>query len=95
MIKSFKHKGLANFFEIGSTVGIQCAHEKKLRLILGRLNAAIKPQDMSLPGLKLHKLSGLRRDTWSVWVNGNWRITFDFENGHAKHVTHVNYEDYH
>lgn len=50
MIRSFKHKGLERYFLKGSTSGIQSAHEKKLRLILGRLHAAAEVKDMDLPG---------------------------------------------
>ena len=92
VIRSFKHKGLAKFFKSGSTAGIQAAHAKRLRLILGRLNAASDIQDMDLPGLRLPELSGNRAGTWSVTVSGNWRVTFRFEDGDAEIV---NYEDYH
>lgn len=92
MIRSFKHKGLAKFFASGSMAGIQSAHAKRLRLILGRLNAASLIKDMELPGLRLHELTGNRRGTWSVSVSGNWRITFRFVGGDAEVV---NYEDYH
>lgn len=34
--------------------------------------------DMNQPGYRLHKLSGRDQEVWSVWVNGNWRITFEF-----------------
>ncbi len=50
------------------------------------------PQDMNLPGYKLHELKGKEKGTWSVWVSGNWRITFQFEGNDA---INVNYEDYH
>lgn len=40
----------------------------------------------------LHELKGDKKGIWSITVNGNWRITFEFENGDA-HI--VNYEDYH
>lgn len=92
MIRSFQHKGLAKFFTSGSTAGIQAAHAKRLRLILGRLHAASNVGDMDLPGLRLHKLSGNRSGIWSVTVSGNWRVTFRFEDGDAEIV---NYEDYH
>ncbi len=92
MIRSFRHKGLATFYKSGSTAGIQAAHAKRLRLILGRLNAATDPKDMDLPGLRLHKLSGNRDGIWSVKVSGNWRLTFLFESGDAEIV---DYEDYH
>jgi proteic killer suppression protein len=51
MIRSFKHKGLEKYFTKGTASGIQSAHSKRLRLILGRLNASATPQDMDLPGL--------------------------------------------
>ncbi|WP_416140460.1 type II toxin-antitoxin system RelE/ParE family toxin [Halomonas sp. HK25] len=92
MIRSFKHKGLAKFFKTGSKAGIQPAHAKRLRLILGRLHAASDAKDMDLPGLRLHELSGNRASIWSVTVSGNWRVTFRFVDGDAEIV---NYEDYH
>ena len=76
----------------GSKAGIQAAHARKLRLILGRLHASTSPRDMNLPGLYLHELKGDRKDTWSVRVSGNWRVTFKFD---GPDVTSVNYEDYH
>lgn len=91
MIRSFKHKGLARFFETGSKAGIQSAHAERLRLILGRLNAAVKAEDMGLPGLRLHPLKGERKGTWAVWVSGNWRVTFRFVGADAEVV---DYEDY-
>jgi len=92
MIQNFNHKGLELFFQTGCTSGIQARHKKRLQLILGRLNAATSPQDMDLPGLFLHPLSGNRVDVWSVKVNRNWRITFRFN---GVHVENVDYEDYH
>lgn len=92
MIRSFKHKGLAKFFSTGSAAGIQTAHANRLRLILGRLQAATSPKDMDLPGLRLHELVGNGSGTWSVTVSGNWRVTFAFVGEDAEIV---NYEDYH
>ncbi|QBQ56013.1 type II toxin-antitoxin system RelE/ParE family toxin [Nitrosococcus wardiae] len=92
MIRSFKHKGLERFFLKGTKSGIQAKHAVRLRLILGRLNAATNPQDMNLPGLKLHELSGRRKGFWSAWVSGNWRVTFRFEGMDAEAI---DYEDYH
>lgn len=92
MIKGFKHKGLERFFLSGSKAGIQAKHVNRLRIILGRLHASITPQDMNLPGLQLHNLTGNRKRIWSVKVNGNWRVTFEFR-GEDAYI--VNYEDYH
>lgn len=91
MIRSFKHKGLAKFFMSGSTAGIQATHAKRLRLILGRLNTASLINDMDLPGLRLHELSGNLLGIWSVTVNGNWRVTFRFKDGDAEVVSYVDY----
>ena len=92
MIRGFKHKGLARFFETGSKSGIRAQHAERLRLILAQLNAATAPEDMRLPGLRLHPLKGGRKGTWSVWVSGNWRVTFKFV---GKDAEAVDYEDYH
>lgn len=46
---------------------------------------------MGLPGFKLHSLKGHRAGTWSVWVLGNWRLTFRFEKGNAYDVDLVDY----
>jgi proteic killer suppression protein len=92
VIRSFKHKGLARYFEAGSKSGIQPQHAERLRLILGRLNAAAALGDMDLPGLRLHPLKGARKGAWAVWVSGNWRITFKFVGADAEVV---DYEDYH
>lgn len=92
MIKSFKHKGLKLFFEKKDCSGIQAKHCKRLRLQLAALDTAHSVEDMNLPGYQLHKLTGDRKDCWSITVNGNWRITFEFIDGD---VYIVNYEDYH
>lgn len=92
MILSFKHKGLARFFEHGSKSGIQAQHADRLRLILGRLQVATTAHDMDLAGLRLHALKGERKGVWSVWVSGNWRVTFQFV---GRDVELVDYEDYH
>lgn len=92
MIKSFKHKGLKLFFEFDDWSGIQANHRHKIKLQLTALDSAEIIEDMNLPGYRLHKLKGDRKDCWSIEVNGNWRITFTFEDGNADIV---NYEDYH
>ena len=92
MIKSFAHKGLKEFYITGSTKGIQADHASKLGRILDKLDASICPQDMDLPGYRLHPLKGNKKDIWSVTVNGNWRVTFFFM-GQDAYL--VDYTDYH
>jgi proteic killer suppression protein len=92
MIRSFKHKGLEQFFLTGSRQGINSQHAPKLARILDRLDASTAPADMDLPGYRLHELSGRDKGVWSVTVNGNWRVTFRFDGNDA---TVVDYLDYH
>jgi proteic killer suppression protein len=92
MIQNFRHKGLKLFFETGSTAGIQAAHASKLRRMLLVLNMATTAQDMNQVGWKLHPLKGELSGHWSVWVSGNWRLTFTFVGEDAELV---DYQDYH
>ncbi|UNU73289.1 type II toxin-antitoxin system RelE/ParE family toxin [Moraxella nasovis] len=93
MIVSFAHKGLENFFTTGSTKGIQAKHKTKLAIQLSTLNRAKSPNDMDAPSWRLHPLKGNLAGHWSVMVNGNWRLTFRFnDDGNAEIV---DYQDYH
>lgn len=92
MVKNFKHKGLQQLFEKGTSSGVNPQHAKRLKLILALLETADSSEDMDLPGLSLHELKGSRKGTWALKVSGNWRVTFKFEKGDA---FDVNYEDYH
>lgn len=92
MIKTFRHKGLQVFFETGSKSGIQPSHAPKLGRQLARLDLAKSEEDMNIPGWRLHPLVGDLAGHYSVWVNGNWRLTFTFEAGDA---VLVDYRDYH
>ena len=68
------------------------AHEKRLKIILQRLNAAIAAKDMNTPGMNFHELKGDLKGFCSVSVSGNWRVIFEFEDNDA-HL--VDYLDYH
>ncbi len=92
MIQSFRHKGLRRFYETSSLAGIQPQHAKRLRMQLAALDSAQVIEDMDIPGFRLHPLKGADRGRWSIWVNGNWRLTFEFRDGQA-YV--LDYEDYH
>ncbi len=92
MIKSFRHKGLEKFYTTGSKAGIQPGHAPKLRRILGLLDVASQPEDINLPGFRLHPLAGKQKGFFSVWVNGNWCIIFRFA---GENIELVNYLDYH
>ena len=45
----------------------------------------------SPPGNRLEKLSGVRRDMWSLRINDQWRLCFRFKDGNAYDVEIVDY----
>ena len=92
MIKSFRHKGLDRFFTKSDRSKIDARQADRIRRILDRLDAAVKPEDMNLPGFGFHRLSGKLKGAFAVSVSGNWRITFRFADADA---IDVNLEDYH
>ena len=92
MIRSFRHKGIEKFFLTGSKAGIQPSDATKLNDQLTVLNSAARPEQMNIPGWQFHPLSGSLAGHWAVSVNGNWRLTFTFENEDA---VLVDYRDYH
>lgn len=92
VIKSFKHKGLRTLFESGKASGVQPSHARRLRIQFAALDTAQEVSDMDLPGYRLHALKGGNIGRWSITVNGNWRMTFEFRDGNA-YV--LDYEDYH
>jgi proteic killer suppression protein len=59
---------------------------------LAALDTARRIDDMDIPGFRLHRLQGQEAGRWSIWVNGNWRLTFEFRDGDA---FILDYEDYH
>jgi proteic killer suppression protein len=93
VIESSKHAGLKRFFQSGDVRGIQPAHANKLFAQLSALDVAKDVASLPRPaGWKLHKSKGEREDVFSMWISGNWRLTFSF-NGDAFIL--LNYEDYH
>lgn len=92
MIVGFRHKGLKLLYETGSTKGIQADHAGKLSRILAALDVADSPDELALPSYRLHPLKGKLKGYWSIWVNGNWRVTFRFL---GTDVELVDYQDYH
>ena len=92
MIKTFRHKGLQNFFLTGSKAGIQPQHAVRLAFQLATLDEASGPEGMHVSGWKCHALKGNMAGCWAVTVNGNWRLTFMFE---AENAVLVDYQDYH
>ncbi len=92
MIVGFRHKGMRLLYEQDSARGVNPDHKDKLKRILAALDVAAGPDDLSLPAYRLHPLKGDLAGHWSIWVNGNWRVTFRFI---GADVELVDYQDYH
>jgi proteic killer suppression protein len=59
--------------------------------ILSVLDAATTPQELDLPGYRLHPFKGDLRGFWSVSVRANWRIIFRFQGADAHDVELIDY----
>ena len=65
---------------------------QKLLDVLAVLDRGPTPQDVDLPGFRLHSLKGGLKGHHAVSISRNWRETFGFEDGD---VVDVDYLDYH
>lgn len=92
MIQNFKSNKLKKFYERGEQKHIHANHREKVQDILARLDIAEFPDDMDLPGFGLHPMTANYAGFWSVTVQRNWRVIFQFSEGHA---VRVDYLDYH
>lgn len=93
MIRTFRHKGLKSLYEESDTSGVKQDQVKRLRVLLARLEASRCPDDMDLPGLRLHLLSKDLSGVYAVNVSGNWRMLFRFDR--SGDVIDVDLVDYH
>ncbi len=92
MIRNFRHKGLELLFTSSTARGIPAAQRARIERMLDRLDAAVRSEDMNVPGWRFHPLRGNRRGRWAVAVSGNLRLTFAFD---GEDAVDVNLEDYH
>jgi proteic killer suppression protein len=91
VIKSFLHKGLAEFWETGKTAKLSAALVRRINVRLQLLDQAATPGDMAAPGFDFHPLRG-KPVRYSVHVNGPWCITFEWD---GQNAVRVDLEQYH
>ena len=91
MIRSFRHKGLKELFEIGESRRLAPALQRRVAVRLSALAQAERPQDVNLPGFDFHGLHGNPK-RYSIHVNGPVCITFAFD---GTDVIDVDLEQYH
>ena len=92
LIRSFRHKGLGQFFAASTAKGIPAPYRSRIGRMLDRLDAANAPGDMNVPGWRFHGLHGDRMGRWAVAVSGNLRLTFAFD---GEDAVDVDLQDYH
>ena len=91
MIRSFKNKSLQRLYETGQPRGLPSDQISRIENRLSTIDSASKIEDINIAGYRLHSLSGDLKGFHAVWVTGNWRIIFRFEDGDAYDVDHVDY----
>jgi toxin HigB-1 len=93
MIRSFADKATETVFLGKCHKGFPAELFRRTRRALGRIHAASDVTDLRIPpSFRLHQLKGDQAGRWSISVNDQFRITFEFRNGDA-HA--VRFEDYH
>jgi proteic killer suppression protein len=91
VIKSFKHKGLAELFERGRSRKVRQDLQSRALRRLDALDQAEALNELNVPGFDFHGLQGVPK-RYSIHVNGPWCITFEWENSDA---SKIDLEQYH
>ena len=91
MIRHFRHRGLKRLYENDDRREVNPQHSDKIARMLARLDVATRPQELNVPGFRLHPLKGDLAGYWSITVSANWRIIFRFEKSDATDVDLVDY----
>lgn len=94
MIVGYRDKRTSDF-AAGKRVKAFSGIERPARLKLDRLEAALGLQDLAaLPGNRLEALKGDRKGQYSIRVNDQWRICFEWPDA-SPGPTNVEIVDYH
>ena len=92
MIRSFRSKALKRLAEQGDAAKFSVPNVRRVETILARLDGAMVPEDLNLPGYRFHGLKGKDKGRYAVDASGNWRITFAWD---GRNAIDVDLEDYH
>ena len=94
VIVSYRDKRSADF-SAGKQVKAFAGIDRAARLKLDRLEAAVSLRDLAaLPGNRLEALKGDRKGQYSIRINNQWRICFEWAHG-APGPSRVEIVDYH
>ena len=95
IVRSIRHRGLRQLYEAGSPRLLKQGLAERVRGILAALAMAETMEGFTreaASGWRVLRLTGARRNAWSVSVSRNWRITFEERDGG---IERLNLEDYH
>ncbi|MCY3896196.1 MAG: type II toxin-antitoxin system mRNA interferase toxin, RelE/StbE family [Chloroflexi bacterium] len=92
MIRTIRHRGLKRLHDQGDASRLRADQRERIRVALTMLDSARSPDDLAVPGFRLHQLKGRLRGFWSMRITGNWRIVFRFD---GDDVFDVDFVDYH
>lgn len=93
MIISYRDKRTREFAE-GKRVKAFAGFDRKAEMKLDQLDAATTLRDLELPGNRLEGLKGDRKGQYSIRINDQWRICFEWPTG-SRGPVHVEVVDYH
>lgn len=93
MIMSFRDKRTQRFFE-GGRVRAFRGFERQAMLRLDRVHAADRLLALNTPGNRLEKLKGDTQGQYSIRINDQWRICFEWPEG-SPGPLNVEIADYH
>ncbi len=92
MIKSFGNRHTERLFSRESVRGFPAELARVMLRKLVAVDAADALGDLRIPpGNRLEKLKGTRAGQYSIRVNGQWRVCFNWKEGNAYHVEIVDY----
>ena len=92
MIRSFADKQTAAVFGGHRVKSLQAQLQEVARRKLKAVDAAAEINDLRIPpGNHLERLSGDRRDQWSIRLNDQWRVCFRWADGDAHDVEITDY----
>lgn len=92
MIRSFRHKGLAELWRLGRSAKLDARLVSRILRRLQALEVAVVPDDLDVPGFDFHALRGPPPQRYTLHVNGPWCVTFSFD---GKDAVDVDFEQYH
>ena len=92
MIRSFADKETELIWDGFRSRKLPADIQQKALMKLSLLNRAVRLDDLRVPpGNRLEALQGDRKGCYSIRINEQWRICFQWKDGGAHHVEIIDY----